>query len=198
MMIGGFAQQLGKEGTDEKTLKKLKIISDEASRLDRLLNDLRDFYRPRGGQAEEMDLNKLLSEVYAMVDGECRERGISVAMHLDEQPLRINGDKGRLKQVFLNFAKNALEAMDDGGHFSIQSRRSGRDAEVNLTDDGSGIAEEDLEKVFSPFFTTKRHGTGLGLSVSKSIIEDNNGKLDVASREGEGATFTVRLPLVDG
>jgi signal transduction histidine kinase len=195
MMIGGFANQLLNEAPDEKSRKKLTIIAGEVSRLDTLLNDLRDFYIRRAGAGERMDLNEVLAEAVSLVDDACGSRRVSVDFRREDRPVPITGDRGRLKQVFLNLLKNSLEAMEDGGHLSIRVGSAGEHAAVVIADDGHGIPEANLEKVFSPFFTTKRKGTGLGLSVSKSIVEDSRGTMRLKSKEGEGTTIEVRFPL---
>lgn len=198
MMIGGFANQLLNEAPDEKSRKKLTIIAEEASRLDALLNDLRDFYIRRPGPGERIDLNEVLAEVLSLVDDACVSRKISVDFRRSDRPVPITGDRGRLKQVFLNLIKNSLEAMGDGGHLSIRVGSDGDHGGAVIADDGHGIPEAHLEKVFSPFFTTKRKGTGLGLSVSKSIVEDNRGTLNLTTKVGEGTTIEVRFPLAGG
>jgi signal transduction histidine kinase len=99
--------------------------------------------------------------------------------------------------VFLNLVKNAIEAMEEGGRLVIAQTSAGEQAEITIKDDGCGIPEENREKIFSPFFTSKRHGTGLGLNISKSIIEDHEGSsLTLTSEVGKGTTFKVTLPVL--
>jgi signal transduction histidine kinase len=101
-----------------------------------------------------------------------------------------------LQQVFLNLVKNAMEAMDSGGVILIQSRLLGDEVEFVVADEGCGISEEDRERIFAPFFTTKKQGTGLGLCISKRIVEDQEGgSFSFESVEGKGTTFKVSLPV---
>lgn len=199
MMIGGFAQQLMRETDDEKNLKKLNIITEEIRRLERLLADLKEFYQVRTIVSEPVDIKGLLEKVFSLVQEECERHNIQTQVTLDERALTVLGDRGRLEQVFLNLVKNAIEAMERGGKISIQSRLSGDKVEIMVTDEGCGISEQDRDKVFSPFFTTKKHGTGLGLCISKRIIEDHRGSsFSLKSEEGKGTTFKIRLPLYRG
>jgi PAS domain S-box-containing protein len=199
MLIGGFARQLIKQTKDEKSLKKLNIIADEVLRLENLLKELREFYLPRTLDGQEVDINRLLKEVHDLVKDDCKRRRIQTELKADGRQAMIKGDRGKLKQVFLNLAKNAIEAMERGGRLSVRSQMTGDLVDITITDDGCGIPKEEQEKIFSPFFTTKRHGSGLGLSVSKGIIEDHVGSsFTVESEEGKGTTFRVRMPLSGG
>jgi two-component system sensor kinase FixL len=199
MMIGGFAQQLIRETDDEKNLKKLNIITEEIRRLERLLADLKEFYQVRTVVSEAVDMRELLQKVFSLVQEDCKRHNIQKEVTLDERALTVSGDSGRLEQVFLNLVKNAIEAMDSGGKISIQSKLSGDQVEIMVTDEGCGISKQDRDKVFAPFFTTKKHGTGLGLCISKGIIEDHRGSsFSLESEEGKGTTFKIRLPLYRG
>lgn len=199
MMIGGFAQQLMRETDDEKNLKKLHIITEEIRRLERLLADLKEFYQVRTIVSEPVDIKGLIEKVFSLVQEDCERHNIQTEVTLDERALTVSGDRGRLEQVFLNLVKNAIEAMESGGKISIQSRLSGGQVEIMVKDEGCGISEQDRDKVFAPFFTTKKHGTGLGLCISKRIIEDHGGSsFFLESEEGKGTTFKIRLPLYRG
>jgi len=198
-LIGGFAQQLTKETDDEKNLQKLNIITEEIRRLERLLADLKEFYQVRTIVSEPVDIRELLQEVFSLVQEDCESHNIQTQVRLDERALTVSGDRGRLEQVFLNLVKNAIEAMERGGKVSIQSRLLRDQVEIMVTDEGCGISEQDRDKVFAPFFTTKKHGTGLGLCISKRIIEDHGGSsFFLKSEEGKGTTFKIRLPLYRG
>jgi len=196
MMIGGFARQLIKAAGDEKNLGKLNIIVDEVSRLENLLQELREFYMPRALTSEKLDINALLQEVYLLVKADCERNSIRTEFKVDQKPAIIEGDRGKLKQVFLNLIKNSVEAMERGGNLSVRSKVSGGVVEMTVADDGCGIPGADLEKIFSPFFTTKKHGTGLGLSISKSIIEEHKGSsFTLKTQEGKKTAFKITMPI---
>ena len=198
-MIGGFAQQLTRVTEDEKKLEKLTIIAEEVKRLERLLSDLREFYVTKAMASDPVNIAELLEEVFSLAKGDFEKHNIRAELKLDNEALIVVGDKGRLKQVFLNLVKNAIEAMEGGGRLSVQSRLSGDTLEIVVTDDGCGMAEAEKEKIFAPFFTTKKHGTGLGLCISKRIIERHEGSsFSVQSEQGVGTSFKISLPVYRG
>jgi signal transduction histidine kinase len=152
---------------------------------------------PRTLNLEEIDVLGLLQEVFDLVKGDCKRKKIKADFKRPDKTLLIKGDKNKLKQVFLNLAKNAIDAMEAGGRLVIARTLAGEQVEITIGDNGCGIPEENREKIFSPFFTTKRHGTGLGLNISKSIIEDHEGSsLTLTSEIGKGTTFKVIMPLL--
>jgi len=196
MLIGGFAQQLIRVIDDEKHLQKLNVITDEVARLEKLLTDLREFHLPQIIASEKVDLTQLLQEIYFMVKDDCEKKNIRTELKIDDKALLVTGDRYSLKQVFLNLLKNSMDAMEHGGVLSIQTSLIGDQVEITVADEGCGIPEQDKEKIFSPFFTTKKHGTGLGLCISKRIIEQHaNGSLSMKSKEGKGTSFKVSLPV---
>jgi PAS domain S-box-containing protein len=199
MMIGGFARQLIRAVDGENHLKKLRVIAEEVKRLEKLLSDLREFYAPKSLTIEPVDIKGLLAEVHALVRDDCDKQNIRTHLKVDETPLVVAGNPSGLKQVFLNLIKNSMEAIEDGGTIAVQSRLTGGHVEITLSDDGCGISEDDQGKVFSRFFSRKSGGTGLGLCVSKRIIDEVRGaSLSFHSKEGEGTTFKVTLPLYEG
>ena len=199
IMIGGFARQLIRVSGDKNNLDKLNIIAEEVKRLENLLTDLREFYLPKPIVSEPVNIEELSHEVYSLVRNDLKKKHIRSKLEIGQKALLVSGDAGRLKQVFLNLVKNSIEAMESGGNLSIRTTLSGDQVKITVTDDGLGIPKEDIEKIFSPFFTTKRHGTGLGLCVSKRIVEDHKGSsFTVESKEGKGTTFEISLPLYRG
>ena len=196
MLIGGFAQQLSRVIDDKKNLEKVKIITDEVKRLEKLLTDLREFHLPKTIAFEKVDLKELLQEIYFMVKDDCEKKNIRTELKIDDKALLVTGDRYSLKQVFLNLLKNSMDAMEHGGVLSIQTSLIGDQVEITVADEGCGIPEQDKEKIFSPFFTTKKHGTGLGLCISKRIIEEHaDGSLSMKSKEGKGTSFKISLPV---
>jgi signal transduction histidine kinase len=196
MMIGGFAEQLARDTEDKKKLEKLKIITEEVKRLEQLLSDLREFYVTEVIASDPVNIAEVLEEVFSLAKGDFKKHKIRAELKLDNDALIVAGDKGRLKQVFLNLVKNAIDAMEGGGKLSVQSKLSGDRVEIVVTDDGCGMAEGEKEKIFSPFFTTKSHGTGLGLCISKRIVDRHKGSsFSVQSQEGVGTSFKIGLPV---
>ena len=195
MMIGGFARQLAKENKDERSATKLNIIVNEVQRLEGLLREMRDFYLPRPPDLKEIEVNALLKQVQDLIKEDCKKRGIRLEFKTDREKVFVEGDRARLEQVLLNLAKNAMEAMGQGGKISFISGLKQGILEISIADEGVGISEEDKGKIFSPFYTTKKQGTGLGLSICKRIIEDHPGSsLSFTSEKGKGSIFVIRMP----
>jgi PAS domain S-box-containing protein len=196
MMIGGFARQVIKRVEDEKSQEKLSIITEEVQRLEKLIADLREFYLPKPVPSQPVHIHELLHEIVALVQEDCDCREIGLTLLLDAKDAPVTGDADRLKQVFLNLMKNGIEAMESEGRIIVETRVSSDTLEVTVTDEGCGIPEKNRDRIFSPFFSTKKNGTGLGLCISKRIIEDHKGSLlSVASKSGKGTSFRVSLPL---
>jgi signal transduction histidine kinase len=196
MMIGGFARQLMKSTQEAKSLSKLNIIAEEVQRLEELLAELREYYLPKTLATELFDINDLLKEVYSLVKAYGTDKAVRVQLSTDQDSIPVEGDRNKLKQVFLNLAKNGIEALDKGGNLTIRSKLSGDVVEIAFSDDGAGIPRHLQEKIFTPFFTTKAQGSGLGLPVSKKIIDDHPGSsFTLESNEGKGTTVTIRLPV---
>ena len=198
MIIGGFAGQLKREIKDQKSLGKLKIIGDEVRRLEELLKDMVELYRPGQIAYEEIDVTALLKNLHAFVKNDCESKNIKIELKCENTPLLIEGNQNRLRQVFLNLIKNSMDAMENGGTLSLECARKGDLVEIILKDDGCGLSQEDLKEAFSPFFTRKEHGTGLGLSVSKRIIEDHKGHVVfLKTEEGKGTEIQVSIPALN-
>jgi signal transduction histidine kinase len=129
-----------------------------------------------------------------MLEHEMTERRVSVHRVLAQRLPRIKVDQEQLRRALLNMLKNSLEAMPDGGDITISTGRDSGRVSISIVDSGSGIREEDLEHIFSPFFTTKEIGTGLGLPLAQQIVAEHGGEISCSSRWGAGATFVVTLP----
>jgi two-component system sensor histidine kinase HydH len=195
MVIGGLAGQVGRRFRDDPAVQeKLRIIQNEARRLESFLGELRDFLRPVEPRRQKVDVNQVIHEVKALMADAVKEKGVSLVERLDSNLPAIEADPNQLKQVLLNLVKNALEATDKKGKIRLSS--GAQDAQVwfAVQDTGKGMPEEVLEKIFHPFYTTKDKGTGLGLAVINKIVTDHHGTITVDSLAGSGSTFTVRLP----
>jgi two-component system, LuxR family, sensor kinase FixL len=195
IMIGGFARQLLRSALEPKSRNKLQIIADEVTRLETLISELRDLYRPKALEVAPVDIRTVLEEIHALVREESRDRHIEAILDLPSGPLIVQGDGNKLKQVILNLVRNGIEAMDQGGRLTIRAQCTPDQLEITVTDEGPGIPEADQEKIFVPFYTTKKHGTGLGLSVSKRIIEEHAGcSFSLTSGKEKGAVARITMP----
>ncbi len=174
------------------------IVEAEILRLNRLLNDLMSFARPRALRLEAVDLDGVVREVLALLRERLEAAGTRLELRLtpDLEPVVCDGEQ--IRQVLLNLVLNALEAMErDGGRrvLTVGTGRAEGFATLRVTDTGPGIAPGDRERLFDPFFTTKAGGGGLGLSIVENIVLHHGGHVAVEGEPGSGATFTVRLPV---
>ncbi|MFB0559044.1 MAG: PAS domain S-box protein [Dehalococcoidales bacterium] len=182
-----------------QTKKDLKVIHDEAKRAAKIITDLLTYGRRVKPQMHRLNLHRIIKKALAMRQYEERVQNITVSTNLLNGPLYVKGDSSQFMQVFMNLMLNAEEALREfnGGNIIITTQIDGEWAKVSIADDGTGIPQENLERVFYPFFTTKRigEGTGLGLSTCYGIVTGHHGLIRAEHNDMGGATFTVELPL---
>jgi two-component system, NtrC family, sensor histidine kinase HydH len=199
-----YLQPVGQPLADGGTKEFLDIIVEEVDRLNNIVSQFLDYARPYRGDQKPLDINDVVRKTLNLVE---REEGagakVEIASNLVEGLPPVRADAEQLRQVFLNLAINALQAMPSGGKLQVatslrRSTRRGAAAaflEVRFRDTGVGIPPGDLRNLFIPFFTTKEKGTGLGLPISQRIIENHGGTIEVRSQPGAGSAFTVLLPV---
>jgi len=180
----------------EFTQDSLTIINGHIDRIAKIVRSLGDFARISTKEKRISNAAEILEKTIGLVQFDKRFRNIELITRFDGiPPLVVNPDQ--IQQVFLNLMLNAIDAMPDGGRLVISMRRAGDMVEMEFTDTGKGIDEAIIDRVFDPFFTTKPlgKGTGLGLSICYGIIREHKGTIAVRSKKGQGASFTVRLPV---
>jgi signal transduction histidine kinase len=138
-----------------------------------------------------------VSEMVDSMRPEGERNGIAVDARYADGPLTIDGDRFALGRVFRNLITNAIQATEPGGRIAIETTRTGEHVQITVADTGSGIPADRLSKIFDDFVTTKRRGLGLGLAISKRIVEQLDGTISVESEVGRGTTFTMRFPARD-
>jgi len=188
---------LKKPLNEEKKTSYLGMAQEEVDRLITIVQRMLEFYRPSREGMAPTDVHTIIENVLALSSKRLQHGKITVTKKLAPDLPVISAVSDQLKQVFLNLVINAIEAMPEGGELYVETRlNEDRDGlSVTVADTGVGLSEEEQEKIFEPFFTTKATGTGLGLSVSYGIIERHGGRIEVQSQSGQGATFTIHLPL---
>jgi signal transduction histidine kinase len=198
--IGGFAGRLLKALPGEsREHHYADTIVKEVGRLEKMLADILAFSRKPTICYSHCDLEETLKECFDSCALTLEEHGIRLVAALEGGPWPILGDAHQLKQVFLNLMLNACDVMQDGGRIEVSARKVSLDKNsvmVSIKDTGGGIPADMLPQIFNPFFTTKRHGTGLGLAIANRILLNHNGSIE-AQNEGDGAVFTVILPLAE-
>jgi two-component system NtrC family sensor kinase len=190
---------LERGSTEDGTRQSLEKIVKQANRCRDIIRGLLDFSRQRKPEKRLSNVNRVLEECVSLVDNQALFHNIRIVQHLSPDLPPVPMDPSQIQQVFMNMILNAAEAMNGGGQLTLTTRQvpADRAVEVEFADTGHGIKEEDLDRIFSPFFTTKEvgHGTGLGLAISYGIVKEHKGTISVESEEGHGATFTVCLPV---
>ena len=181
--------------TEPRVSESLSIMDDCVTQCDKIITDLLFFARISAPAYSPMLLKGALDSTVETVG---TPEGLTVIKEFDDEEVELEGDYDQLVRVFSNLAVNAQEAMPKGGVLTIGVQREGPAVAITFADTGSGLSPEELDKVFNPLYTTKIHGTGLGLAVCQQIIAKHNGKLEVDSQLGVGTTFTVTLPLKAG
>jgi two-component system NtrC family sensor kinase len=174
----------------------LATIEEEAYRCKEITGTLLQFVRDPGSRREPTDVNALVARSAELLAHQSRFAGNAVVTELGDDLPEVSANEGQLRQVVLGIAANALEAMEGRGRLTIRTRSAGEDVVIEIADEGPGIPEDVLPRIFDPFFTTKApgHGTGLGLAIAQGIVADHGGRIEVASKPGEGAVFRVLLP----
>jgi signal transduction histidine kinase len=193
--ISSMVQILQRRDGDPYTLDKLALVSGQLQRIRGTLRELIEFSRPASSIRTRVALDDILDEALNIAKYYKRMRGRipSPALPADLPPLFAVRDQ--LVQVFLNLVLNALDATDRDGRIDVLVTRRSDGVEVSVRDSGSGIAAEDAARLFQPYFTTKKHGTGLGLFVTRQLVAEHGGTVTFESRLGAGTTFHVFLPL---
>jgi two-component system nitrogen regulation sensor histidine kinase GlnL len=212
--IRGAAQLMKSElqtalepSTGKSLTEYLDVILKEADRLNGVLEDILDFTRVKPREMKASNIHSILDRVLLLNEESSRKRGVMLTRLYDPSLPDVYGSEDQLIQVFLNIIKNAIEAMQGGGKLTVMTRMSdlfttvqadGRKLQlmvVKVSDTGPGIKPEHLQDIFTPFFTTKDQGVGLGLALSYQIVQEHLGTIRVESNENEGTTFSVYLPL---
>lgn len=194
----GFAELL-EPGADPSGQAHINYIRKSVTEASNIIRQLLQLSKPATGNPQRVDLGEIVDETMIMLKFQLRERRTVARLVTAPDPVMVQADPGQIKQVLMNLALNALQAMEHTAApvLGLETGRRGDKGYITVTDNGTGISPEILERIFDPFFTTKRpdRGTGLGLSISYSIVRQHGGDLSVESEPGKGARFTLTLPL---
>ncbi len=193
--IGNSARLLLRDDLDEESRDLFrKTIERELETLKRFMDDLRNLVKPKPVERFAMDVNVTVAEIADSMRGEGERHRVAIEARYTRGPLTIEGDRFALGRVFRNLIVNAIQATQPGGRVTITTARAGDQVEVTVADTGSGIPPDRLPAIFEDFVTTKRRGLGLGLAISKRIVEQLDGTIAVQSEVGRGTSFTLRFP----
>lgn len=183
-----------------RALIKVEVLQREAQRLQSLFDEFLSLTGPCRLRLKEVDINEVVARLAAFVEPEANVKGIDVKLNLAEEPLVCPVDENLLRQALMNIVINGQEAMPDGGVVRLTTGSHEDGAFVTISDTGVGIAPENRDRILRPFFSTKAHGNGLGLSITQRILNEHGGSLSLETELGRGTTFTIVLPyrLPDG
>ena len=182
---------------EDPAYEELQIVVNEALRCRKIVTSLLDFARQSKPQKRMLDLNEIVTQSVLLTQKQAAFKDIRVEFKLAPAIPEQLIDKGQIQQALINLILNAIEATEPGGTITVTTihEKDQRVSRIDIQDTGTGVDQEQLSKIFEPFYTTKESGTGLGLSITHGIIEQHDGSISVISKEGEGTCFTIRLPL---
>ncbi len=196
--IKGFATYFGKRFTDNDADRQTaQVMVDEVERINRSITQLLEFAKPMAVEKKQVAVKQMIDHSLALVQYDLDQKQIQAAVKMDSEVQEIFTDGGRINQVLLNLYINAIQAMDEGGKLDIRVAGGAEEGwvDISVKDSGSGIDPDALDLIFDPYFTTRPTGTGLGLSIVHRIIENLGGHIQVKSDKGQGACFTISLPV---
>jgi two-component system sensor histidine kinase HydH len=194
--IKGFAQYFRNKfdkGSDD--WKYADVIVSEVDRLNRVIQDLLNFAKPLNPKLQKIEIEKTVTHSLKLVEEDLNKKRINVSVKNENISGYLLGDEDQLVQMFLNLFINAVEATEYGGKITIDVEQKEKHFQIKITDNGKGIDEGDIQKIFDPFFTMKKSGTGLGLAIVHRITEIHNGEISVTSKPKVGTTFIIKLPV---
>ncbi len=192
--VNGFLQ-LMKTQYPERT-DYFDIIFSEIKRIDFVLSELLVLAKPQSVHFQEVQLHGLLEQVITLLKTNAVLSNIDLKQPFKKQDAgAILADANQMKQLFINLIKNAIEAMPEGGSIYISTEKVMNEWKITIQDEGKGMSEDDIQKIYDPFFSTKTEGTGLGLTICATILKDHHGRMDVISELGKGTTFHIYLPV---
>jgi signal transduction histidine kinase len=187
-------QRWSRNSSDPAAAETYPIVREEIARLDHLVEEVLRMVRPEEVHFSPVDTGALLAEAAALFAADAESRRIEIETVADSAPV-VPADRGKLYQVLVNLVSNALQVLPEGGRIRLAAVADGSDALIRVEDNGPGIHPGDLDRIFDVFYTTREKGIGMGLTISRRIVEAHGGTLTANTGTGGGAVFTVRLPL---
>jgi two-component system, sporulation sensor kinase E len=178
-----------------KVMENLLIIKEEVDRLNRIVTDFLFTVRPMNAELSYDDLNRVVKELLELKKPELAEAGITLKAELMTTGPQILMDERYMKQAVLNLLNNAISAMPEGGKLQVCTQQLGNEVRLEISDSGVGIPEENMDKIFEPYFTTKDFGSGLGLTLVYKIVKEHLGDIEINSKVGEGTTIALSFPI---
>ncbi len=197
VVIGGFARRILKKDHDgELNRNYVKIIVEEIGRMENILTDILYFAKPAVPKCDTVDMNRIVRNSIEVLSFETEENNISIEEHLDPNLPMLFIDENQVRRVLINLIQNAIQAMPDGGTITFSTtNEEDQWVIIETADTGVGISDDDMDKLFDAFFSSKSTGSGLGLTVSAQIINNHGGTIEAQKREPKGTIFKIKLPV---
>jgi len=198
--VRGFAQRIARKYgdlSDGRLGEYTSIIIEEVDRLNKFIKDVLDFARRAKPELTKVNVNVILSEIVNLMRDELTAQSIMVIPDFDMNLKETIADQTLLKQAFINIVQNARHAMNKGGILMIRTQNAGNSIRIRIADDGHGIPPEVMHRIWTPFYTTRVQGTGLGLALVSRIIDDHHGNIQLRSKPGRGTIVDIRLPITE-
>ncbi|MEW5745798.1 MAG: HAMP domain-containing sensor histidine kinase [Nitrospirota bacterium] len=195
-VIGWTCQRiLEKEKVSERLGENLKDIVDESKKLETIVKDFETLLKSKQSIFRYEDINEIIRGVVPIVEKEAIDKGITIRLGLSDQPIKINTQKNLLRAAIFHIIRNAIEATPSGGTITITTSGDHTRAVLTISDTGAGISPEDRDKIFDPFFSTKRYRFGMGLPLVRQIVSEHLGEIEIQSEEGKGTSFIITFPV---
>ena len=199
-IVRSTAELLHSRLEQERKKRLADIIVEESTRLNDILTEFLDFARPKTPRISSCRLEDVLEKNLRVIEGDCEQKGVRIEREYSTGDYAMEADADLMYRAFVNLLSNALQAMPEGGLLKVRTRLVNGDplspqVELSIEDSGCGISQEQMKKIFNPFFTTREKGTGLGLAIVRGIVDTHHGDIELRSRPGEGTTVALRLPL---
>jgi signal transduction histidine kinase len=181
-----------KHGSDDEMVS---YISEEVDKLDHILTGYLNFARAESQESQPQCMQKIIRRCLLILESEIQAKSVEIITRLPEGDVMVMGDDKRIQQAILNVVINAVQAVDVGGRIEIAMDMRSKSATILIKDDGAGISAKQLKEVTKPFYTTKKRGSGLGMSIVSNIVEEHNGGMDIRSEPGAGTEIAISLPI---
>jgi signal transduction histidine kinase len=195
-VIGGISKRiLEKEEVSDKLRGNLRNIIDETEKLETIVKDFHTLLDSRRSMFKHDDINRIMEGVIPIIEKEAASKKVEIVVNISEKPLKINMQKQLLRVALFHVMRNAVEATSAGGRIKVESFEDRNNAVITISDTGFGIVQEDIDRIFDPFYSTKKHGFGMGLSLVKQILSEHLGELKVESEPGKGSIFKMIFPV---
>jgi len=194
MIAQRFAREFSPAEKRDEFKKLARAIVTETSRVSDIINRFLEFARPPKLNLARADLNEAVERALALVISEANQNGIALSSKLDQRLPALLLDRNQMEQVFLNLLQNSMQAIGEGGEIVVRTFQTGQEVVAEVSDNGRGIPQEHLGKIFDLYFTTKATGTGMGLSIVHRIVTEHGGRVEVESEAGKGTTICLRFP----